>query len=315
MVEITDLKVHYGSFKALDGAGFTARPGQVLGLLGPNGAGKSTLMKCLTSQIVPREGSIVVHGVDVLSRPLEAKRLIGYLPENPPLYPEMEVVEYLRFTARARGLDVAQAKIRMDWVTKACGLARMLRMPLSSLSKGYRQRVGLAQCLIHDPRVIILDEPTSGLDPLQIIDIRRLIRDLARERTVIFSTHILQEAEALSDHIVVLMDGRVVADRPLPELLGEGRPAALEVTVEADSDVFERLVKDLPGVGSCHQIGMDGDGLVSFQFLDSVPGFWRTLSCALAAEGIPIRRMHEPERRLEDIFSGLAWKQSGDGRP
>ncbi len=221
MVEAKGLCMNYGQVVALSDASFKAVKGKVLGLLGPNGAGKTTIMKILTTQIVPTSGGAMVAGFDILKDPLEIRRRVGYLPETPPLYPEMEVAEYLDFVGRARGLSSTTLKKRIDYVINVCGLREVYRMTLGTLSRGYAQRTGLAQALIHDPEILVLDEPTSGLDPIQIVGIRNLVKSLAHEKTVIFSTHILQEVEAISDRVVIITEGVIVADGTVEELQSE----------------------------------------------------------------------------------------------
>lgn len=218
MIEVNDLTMRYGNFVALDKASFSVREGEVVGLLGPNGAGKSTTMKILTSYLHPSGGTATVGGKSVTEEPIEIRKLIGYLPEVLPLYMSMEVGEYLTFVGQARGLRGARLKERMKWVLDRCGLRPMFRKPVSELSKGYKQRTGLAQALIHDPAVVILDEPTSGLDPHQIQEIRGLVRELAAKKTVILSTHILQEAEAMADRIIIINRGKIVGKGTLDNL-------------------------------------------------------------------------------------------------
>lgn len=306
MIEIRDVTIYYGNFKALDRVSFTARPGKVLGLLGPNGAGKSTVMKCITTQIVPREGTVMVQGVDALKRPVAARRHIGYLPETPPIYAEMEVSEYLDFAGAAHGLSGRRLKERKAWVVEACGLGPVYRKLLSSLSKGYCQRSGLAQCLIHDPDVIILDEPTSGLDPLQILEIRSLIRNLAMDRTIVFSTHILQEAAAISDRVVIIKDGKIVADDSLSGLLGGAEDRVLNVTVAAQQEPFEHVLSGLSGAGDWRLSEQNKDGLLSYEFRNYSPDFWRGFSRAAGNHGIAVQRFYEPPRDLEQVFVELA---------
>jgi ABC-2 type transport system ATP-binding protein len=218
MINVQNITMHYGPTVALDGVSFTVRPGEVLGLLGPNGAGKSTLMKILTTFLVPYSGTAKVGGFDVVDDPLKAREVTGYLPETVPLYSDMRVDEFIRFVGEARALSGRQLDERVFWVREACALKPVWKHEINELSKGYRQRVGLAQALIHDPRVLILDEPTNGLDPVQIIGIRRLIRDLSKTKTVVFSTHILQEVEAVADRIVIIHEGRIVAQGTRAEL-------------------------------------------------------------------------------------------------
>lgn len=226
MIEAQGLTMHYGSVRALEDATFRVGQGEVVGLLGPNGAGKSTTMKILTTFLVPTGGTATVAGHSIHEEPMAVRRATGYLPEVLPLYMGMEVREYLRFVARARGLAGNALRERFGWVVEQCGLAPMLRRPVAQLSKGYRQRTALAQALIHDPQVVILDEPTSGLDPHQILEVRGLVRELARSKTVILSTHILNEAQAMSDRIIIINHGRIAGQGTLGELRRQAHESA-----------------------------------------------------------------------------------------
>lgn len=219
MITVTELAKSYGPIYAVRGIDFTVERGEIVGLLGHNGAGKTTVMKMITGCLEPSQGTVTVGGKDVLDETLEVQRQIGYLPETAPLYPEMLVQEYLLMVATLRGLDSGVQEKAVAEAVKACGLQDKLLQPIGTLSKGYRQRVGLAQAIVHKPQVLILDEPTSGLDPMQILEIRRLIKSLAANSTVILSTHILQEVEAVCDRAVILIDGLVAADATLAELL------------------------------------------------------------------------------------------------
>ena len=218
MIEVKGITKYYGSFKALDEVSFHVDKGEVLGFLGPNGAGKSTTMKVLTTYISASEGTATVGGHDVHVFPHEVRKRIGYLPETPPLYTDMTVEDYLKFAGRARGLRGSNLKDRLETVVSDCGLRNKLKARIVELSKGYKQRTGLAQALIHDPDVLILDEPTSGLDPMQIVEIRKLINRLREGRCIIFSTHILQEATAVADRLVIINGGKKVADGTVDEL-------------------------------------------------------------------------------------------------
>jgi ABC-2 type transport system ATP-binding protein len=241
--------MHYGNVVALHKANFAVQRGEVVGLLGPNGAGKSTTMKILTTYLYPTAGVATVGGHSVLDNPLEVRKLIGYLPEVLPLYPEMEVRTYLDFVGRARGLRGATLHQRCDWVLQHCGLKLMYRKLIRELSKGYRQRAGLAQALIHDPQVIILDEPTSGLDPHQILEVRQLIRELAHDKTVLLSTHILQEVEAVADRIVIINMGRIVGDGTLQELQQRAqRYEHVRLSVAAAREEVDTTLQKLPQV-------------------------------------------------------------------
>lgn len=235
MIDVRSVRMQYGNFVALSDVSFNAEKGEILGLVGPNGAGKTTIMRILTTYLYPTAGTARVDRFDILENPMEVRKCIGYLPETAPLYPEMQVEEYLRFVGQARGLGGKQLLQRLDWLKEACGVREVWKHLLSELSKGYRQRVGLAQALIHDPSVLILDEPTSGLDPLQIIGIRQLIKGLAADKTIVFSTHILQEVEALADRIVIIHEGKIVASGTQDQLaaqvrdqVGDQEPLTLE---------------------------------------------------------------------------------------
>ena len=216
-IAVHEVEKRFGEQRALKGVTLRLEKGEVVGLLGPNGAGKSTLMRLVTGYLPPTSGRIEVCGFDVMDHPLETKRRVGYLPEHNPLHEEMYVREYLRFVAGVHG--VANRNERVDAVLAEVGLTPEVHKQIGQLSKGYRQRVGLAQALIHDPEVLILDEPTSGLDPNQLVDIRTLIRRLGQDRTVLLSTHIMQEVEAMCDRVVLIRLGEIVADASLQSML------------------------------------------------------------------------------------------------
>lgn len=218
MIEVKGITKYYGEFRALDDVSFSVGKGEVLGFLGPNGAGKSTTMKVLTTFISASEGTASVCGHDVHVEPQEVRKRIGYLPETPPLYMDMTVEDYLRFAGTSRGLRGNDLKDRLSTVVEDCGLRSKLKSRILELSKGFKQRTGLAQALIHNPEVLILDEPTSGLDPMQIVEIRKLIERLRENRCIIFSTHILQEATAVADRLVIVNQGRKIADGTVDDL-------------------------------------------------------------------------------------------------
>jgi len=218
LVEVKDLSMSYGATQALSKVSFEVRRGEILGFLGPNGAGKTTAMKILTTVIFPTEGTAALGGHDVQTDSIAARRMMGYLPEQVPLYTGMQVNDYLAFVGQARGLHGAALKERLEWVANRCGVKAVWKKLIQELSRGFRQRVGLAQALIHDPAVLILDEPTTGLDPLQIIEIRQLLKSIAQDKAVLFSTHILQEVEALAHRIVIIHAGRIVAEGSLAAL-------------------------------------------------------------------------------------------------
>ena len=247
MIHAADLSMRYGSRVALEGASFDVEPGQVVGLLGPNGAGKSTTMKILTTYLSPSRGGATVGGKSVRDEPLAVRRLIGYLPEVLPLYPEMRAGAYLSFVGRARGLRGARLRQRRAWVEERCGLEGMSRHLIRELSKGYQQRLGLAQALIHDPQVVILDEPTSSLDPHQILAVRQLVWDLAGDgKTVLLSTHILQEVEAIADRLVVINQGTHRRQRHAGQLAARPAAARTDVAVGGGAAAGGRVGAERP---------------------------------------------------------------------
>jgi ABC-2 type transport system ATP-binding protein len=231
MIEVANLSKRYGDLAAVRDVSFSAASGQILGFLGPNGAGKTTTMRIITGFMPATSGTVRVDGFDVFEQSTEVRRRIGYLPENPPLYNDMAVAPYLRFVAKLKGMSRADIPAALDRALETCGLTAVRDRLLGHLSKGFRQRVGLAQALIHDPPVLVLDEPTIGLDPRQIVEIRSLIRTLGGKRTVVLSTHILPEVSQVCDKVVIINDGRIVAEDSLANLT-RGR-ALEEVFIEA----------------------------------------------------------------------------------
>ncbi|MEZ4386774.1 MAG: ATP-binding cassette domain-containing protein [Candidatus Krumholzibacteriia bacterium] len=303
MIEVRDVTKRFGATVALDRVSFSVEKGKILGFLGPNGAGKSTTMKIISTFLAPDSGRVTVGGVDVLEQPLAVRRRLGYLPETVPLYHDMNVDEYLRFVGRARGLDGARLRERLDWCVEACGLRTEFKKRIQELSKGYRQRTGLAQALIHDPDLIILDEPTSGLDPLQIIGIRQLIASLAGEKTVIFSTHILQEVSPVTDRVVIINEGRVVADGVISSLteqaMGDNR---VFVTVRAAADRVEPSLKDLPGLTGLRSLGAGPDRSASSCGRRSRSTSWAPWPASPTSRAGPWASCTESRFSLEDTF-------------
>ncbi len=212
MIEVKNLTKYYGTKMALDDISFSAHEGEVLGFLGPNGAGKSTTMKIITCYLSATEGSVTIDGLDVFNDSLEVRKLIGYLPEHPPLYLDMTVKNYLEFTAKIKGVSRKHTRESVDTVVEKCGLQRYYKTFCNSLSKGFRQRVGIAQAMVHEPKILILDEPTIGLDPIQIVEIRNLIKSFGGDHTVLLSTHILPEVDMTCDRILIINEGKVVAE-------------------------------------------------------------------------------------------------------
>lgn len=263
MIHVSNLTKHYGPVRAVNDVSFGVRQGQVVGFLGPNGAGKSTTLKILTGYLHPDSGRVEVAGCSLHSDPIEARRRTGYLPENTPLYRAMRVDAYLDFAARSRGMRRGARRTAFARVVEQCRLEGYTRRRVGELSKGYRQRVGLAQALIGDPQVLLLDEPTSGLDPAEIVRIRELIATLAGDKTVMLSTHILAEVTEIAERVIILAGGRVVADGTPLDLV-QNEPAALSVTVKADPEEAQQFFQGLEGVTAVRVSGRDGTGRIGF---------------------------------------------------
>ncbi|MGN0181559.1 MAG: ABC transporter ATP-binding protein [Candidatus Ornithomonoglobus sp.] len=308
MIEVNNLVKHYGDKKAVDGITFTVHDNEVLGFLGPNGAGKSTTMNMLTGYISMTSGEIKINGIDILQNPIEAKRQIGYLPEQPPLYPEMTVAQYLGFVSELKGVKDIKAEIKS--IAEKTGLSKVLGRRTGNLSKGYKQRVGLAAALAGDPKVLILDEPTVGLDPNQIIDIRGLIRSLGKDHTVILSSHILSEISAVCDRVLIINNGRIAAE-DTPENLAkrESKNKVKRIIIRADgSDEAVKAVLD--GFTDVTYTRLDGEGEYA---LDIAAGkdISKQLFFAFARAELAILEQREEELSLEDIFIELT-KKKGD---
>ncbi len=248
MIELKNVCKNYGLTQALIDVSFSIKQGEIIGFVGPNGAGKSTAMKIITTYTAPTSGKVTIGGFDVLDQPLEVRQLIGYLPETVPLYADMLVQEYLEFIGQARHLN-GKFKQRFDWVIEAAGLGSVLNRKIGVLSKGFKQRTCLAQALIHDPDVLILDEPTSGLDPLQIIGIRNLIRNLAHEKTIILSTHILPEVATIADRILVINNGRIVGDGSFEQLRQKvSHQNSCYLAVKTNKKELQSALKSIPEI-------------------------------------------------------------------
>ena len=309
MVEVTALGKSYGSVRALDGVRFSIAAGEIVGLLGPNGAGKTTVLKILTGYLQPDHGTVTVDGLDVLTDTLAVQERIGYLPENAPLYPELTVQSYLRHIAELRRLSPEEGRARIVTALAETGLADQMTRPIGELSKGYRQRVGLAQAILHQPKLLILDEPSVGLDPTQIVQIRRLIRALARHSTVLFSTHILSEVEALCDRAVIIMQGRIRADADL-ETLAAG--TAVQVTLAAEVPDARKRLLGLPGVSAVER--EHAERAVRYRITADAPveELGRAVFDAAAAGGWPVSELRQERRTLETVFDALA-RDAGAG--
>lgn len=303
MIEVTDLKKSYGMVQALRGVSFEIAEGEIVGILGPNGAGKTTLIKILTGYLQPDDGRVEIDDLDVLTHPREVQSRIGYLPENAPLYPELSVQSYLKMMAAMRQIPEDEWVERISEAVYAVGIEQYLTRPIGHLSKGYRQRLGLAQAIIHRPRLLILDEPTIGLDPTQIVEIRHLIKRLSKHSTIMFSTHILPEVEALCDRAIILLNGEIRANARLSDLGATSN--AILILQERVSDA-ERVLRSLTGVDRVEGY-KTGDGYPAYRVYatsraDLNPSIYQLAS----KQQWPLRELRQDVRTLEMVFNELA---------
>jgi ABC-2 type transport system ATP-binding protein len=290
-IKVSSVTKIYKTQKALNAISFSADKGEIIGFLGPNGAGKSTMMKILTGFIKPNSGAIFVDDIDVLLNPLEAQKIIGYLPEHNPLYTDMYVREYLQFQAAIFKVDKSQIEICIEKV----GLTVEAHKKINQLSKGYQQRVGLAAAILHNPKVLILDEPTTGLDPNQLLEIRVLIKELGKEKTVLFSTHIMQEVEAVCDRVIIIKEGKILIDKKLAELK-EGNQQIIEVTF--DFKIEEQLIQQLQNIVACKN-NKDNSWSITFEIKEDM----RPKIFDFAQEnGLKILALKASNKSLETLF-------------
>ena len=314
VIEVQHITKHYGRVTAVDDVSFRVEKGEVLGFLGPNGAGKTTTMRILTGYMPPTDGKALVAGYDVIDQPLEAKRRTGYLPESPPLYPEMTVREYLTFVAKIKAVPKAERPGRVAWAMDRTRVADVAARHCGKLSKGYRQRVGLAQAILHNPDVLILDEPTAGLDPKQILETRDLVKGLAGDHTVILSTHILPEVSQTCSRVVIINKGRVVAiDTPanLTARLKGAETVFLQVDA-GQADVAGTL-RQLPGVLNVQASSERHDGVAGYE-VESERGHdvRRELARAVVGHGWGLLELRPARMSLEEIFLQLTTQENGE---
>jgi ABC-2 type transport system ATP-binding protein len=315
MIEVRDLTKNYGSFSALQGLTFQIPKGQVVGFLGPNGAGKSTTMKILTGFAEQTSGVASVAGVDVSYDPVEARRNVGYLPESNPLYEDMMVKEYLDFIADIRKIPSNNRRSRIQDVVQRCGLGDMIGKDIGHLSKGYRQRVGLAQSILHDPDLLILDEPTSGLDPNQIVEIRNLIREIGEEKTVIMSTHILSEVQNTASRVLIINEGKLVADDS-PENLTSEEGGTLFLVVgpkngtPLDQNVITHMLESLPEVSQVQQEDSPDAGALGFKVRYSGEDPRRSVFDSVVKQDLVLLELRRQHVSLEDTFRKLTVNRS-----
>jgi ABC-2 type transport system ATP-binding protein len=308
MIEVDNLTKEYGTFRAVDQVSFKVHRGEVLGFLGPNGAGKSTTMKILTCFLAPTSGQAKVAGSDVFDQSLAVRQHVGYLPEDTPLYKDMSVLEHLEFAANMHGMSGDRMRSRIKEIGGRCGLSDVAGKLVGELSKGYRQRVGLAQAMLHDPDILVLDEPTSGLDPNQIVEIRDLIKEVGKEKTVILSTHILPEVQATCSRMLIISGGKLVADGTPDELRAREKSTRYRMVVES-TDVAADAVKDklaaLAGVSLCQKIAGE-DGAHTFTVdAGSAHDLRKALYRVAVDNKWPLLELTRQAASLEDVFRNL----------
>ncbi len=315
MIEVKELSKNYGITRAVDRLAFTVEKGEVLDFLGPNGAGKTTTMKMLTCYLPPSSGTASIFGFDILEDSMEVRRRIGYLPEKNPLYTDMDVHSFLELAARLKGVGRDAIAASVDDVVERCGLGDVGHRKIGNLSKGFQQRVGIAQAIVNDPELLILDEPTIGLDPRQIIDIRSLIKDLGKDRTVILSSHILPEVSQVCDRIIIINNGRLVAvDTPenLRDRLKRSSMTKVRIAGSVDIADAERVISSIDGARMICSDEKGGDGSSLFTVESATDSDIRNLLVKKLVEAdIPLLEIYSEELSLEDIFIRLVTEEGG----
>jgi ABC-2 type transport system ATP-binding protein len=301
-LQVSNLTKIYGQQKAVNNISFEVLPGEIVGFLGPNGAGKSTTMKISTGYMPPTAGQVLVNGMDVTTQSLQVRKVMGYLPEHNPLYLDMYVHEYLHFVGKVFELSNRELKSRVGEIIALCGLEREQNKKIEQLSKGYRQRVGLAQALIHNPQVLVLDEPTTGLDPNQILEIRKLIKEISASKTVIFSTHIMQEVQAICNRVIVINQGELVADAPVTDLLNS--QPQVQIIVEFDKPIDEQKLAALAGVQQLVVVSSGVYKLTAAQGADLRPEVFRFAT----ENNLSLVGLKQEQLSLEEIFRSLTSK-------
>lgn len=309
MIQIQNLTKDYGQLRALDNVSFTIQKGEIVGFLGPNGAGKTTTLKIMTCFMPPNSGNVYIDDLNIYQSSIEVRKKIGYLPEGCPLYGEMNVVDFLKFVAELRDIDKDIILKRVREMIQTCGLQDVVHKEIGELSKGYRQRVGLAAAMIHNPKILILDEPTTGLDPNQIVEIRELIKRLGREKTVLISTHILREVEATCDRVIIIDKGKIVADGPLAEIQNSfHNQNRVYFEIQADTKMLIDEFDSLPDIDSV-QLYSKEDGLYKFYVnfskdIDIRPDLYNFIK----SKDWTLFEMRAEQRSLEDVFRQLTEK-------
>jgi ABC-2 type transport system ATP-binding protein len=307
-IKVKNLTKYYGDYLAVDDISFEAKKGEILGFLGPNGAGKSTTMKIITTYLPPTSGKVEVNGFDVEEKSLDVRKKLGYLPELNPLYYDMTPVEYLDFIAALDGIPNGEIKKKREEMIRVCGLETMRTKDIGTLSKGYKQRVGLAQAMINNPDVLILDEPTSGLDPNQIIEIRNLIKKLGKEKTVVLSTHILSEVTATCNRVIIINKGKIVADGTPEELQAKSKGQSmitLEVKNNCDKNALSGSLKDIRNVNKVEFVKDTGDSFIFNIYGEKGHDLREVISNKVSQNKAVVLSMQAKISSLEDIFREL----------
>ncbi len=308
MLEVSNLHKKFGLFNAVKNLSFQIRKGEIFGFLGPNGAGKTTTMRMVTCYIPPTSGSIRVAGLDPTASSLEVRRKIGYLPEHNPLYNDMTVLEYLRFVGEIRGIKASRLQSRIDELFNVCSIGKMSGRLIGNLSKGYRQRVGLAQALMHNPDLLILDEPMSGLDPNQIVEIRNLIKNLGQEKTVVYCSHILSEVKATCDRILIINDGQMVASGTPDELVNNaGKGNRYHVRIRGDRFEIENKLSSVSGATGVNILNVASDW-VTAEVMTSQEDIGEAIFKAVVENGMSLAELKRESASFEEVFTQLTRK-------
>jgi len=305
MINVKSVSKYFNNFKALDDVSFQIEKGEIVGFLGENGAGKTTLMRILTTFLPPSSGSVTVAGEDVVANSINVRKRIGYLPENPPLYSDMNVGSYLKYAAQLKDVAAKDIRKQVDRVLDECRLKAVQHSPIAHLSKGYRQRIGIAQAIIHEPDILILDEPTNGLDPVQILQVRKLIKNLEHIKTVILSTHILSEIEQIAKRVSIIKDGVVIADGAITQLLNQtDSKRQIELRIRGKKEVVLDIIRGVDGV-ECSSVTVNDNVLLcELQVAGSVGSFNRVVGKLINAE-CDLLELKEIKSGLESLFMKL----------
>lgn len=311
MIEVGNLSKRFGDTKAVDNVSFTVNKGEIVGLLGPNGAGKTTTMRILTCYLSADSGKATIAGKDVFEQSIEVRRSIGYLPENNPLYLDMGVVDYLKFIAHIRHIPGRQVKSKIKEMVEVCGLEPEINKGIGALSKGFRQRVGLAQAMIHNPEVLIFDEPTVGLDPNQIIEIRELIKRIGEEKTVILSSHILPEVAATCKRIIIMNNGLIVGSGTPEEMSNRARGGGvINIVIRGPVEEIKEKLRSMKNVKNFEVKESEGDGRTRFEVISAGEDVNEDLFRMVAQNGWTLSELHQEALSLEDVFQQLTLRES-----